>query len=241
MAKVIENTLTLTQAIAENKELKIIVGIIDQAIQAMQKDPSLLKPRRGMRKEAQEFMEYQRQETLVYRNAAHDRVFPLDTVAIQEFRTDHKAAIETAMIHTGPAADEFARSMSALAVTIAGDIFFRNNAYNPHDEEGRKLLAHELTHVTQFAEKRITKETTKEALEAEATRAERQAEHDPDPYIQIPVQGTAIKIRKSQMKVLTKLVADEVEDWIFNQKASMSEREYLHLLTAYSTWLGEAI
>lgn len=241
MAKVIENTLTLSQAITESKELKTIVDIIDQAIQAMQKDPTLLKPRRGMRKEAQEFMEYQRQETLVYRNPAHDRVFPLDTVAIQEYRTAHEAAVETAMIHTGPAADEFARSMNALAVTIAGDIYFRNNAYNPHDEEGRKLLAHELTHVTQYAEKRITKETTKEALEAEATHAERQAEYDPDPFIVIPVQDTTIRLRTSQMKVLTKLVADEVEEWIERQKSVMDEHEYLDLLCAYSSWLGEAM
>ena len=32
---------------------------------------------------------------------------------------------------------------------LGTDIFFRNGAYRPETEEGRKILAHELTHVAQ--------------------------------------------------------------------------------------------
>jgi hypothetical protein len=101
------------------------------------------------RKEANQFMDYQREERRTERPLANDKVFPLETVAIQEYKTKYDAEIEKVTIHTGPAADEYARSMNALAITIATDIYFRNNKYNPADEEGRKLLAHEMTHIAQ--------------------------------------------------------------------------------------------
>ncbi|MEE0999379.1 MAG: DUF4157 domain-containing protein [Treponemataceae bacterium] len=31
--------------------------------------------------------------------------------------------------------------------TLGKDIYFRNKAYKPETEEGRKILAHELTHI----------------------------------------------------------------------------------------------
>ena len=56
-------------------------------------------------------------------------------------------AIEKARVHTGPAADAFARTHSADAVTVGNDILFRDGAYAPHTDEGFALLAHEGTHV----------------------------------------------------------------------------------------------
>ena len=231
--------MTLAEATKHSPSLRVIVDVIDKAIRYMQANPNFLKQQQMNRKRAQEFMEYQHVETMVRRTLDHDRVFPLDTVAIQEFRTEHKADIETAMIHTGPAADEIARSMNALAVTIAGDIYFRNNAYNPHDEEGRKLLAHELTHVTQHSEKRITKQTTTEELEAEAIKAEATQAYDPDPFVIIPVDNKVIRVRSSSVPKLVHLVADDLEDWISRQKATLDERSYLELLCAYEAWLEE--
>ena len=136
-------------------------------------DPGLfLKTFPFMRKQANEFMEYQRAITMVRRDPFKDRVFPLDTVEIQRFRTANNADIENATIHTGPAADEFVRSLNALAVTVAGDIYFRNGAYRPETEEGRMLLAHELTHIRQHDENRINKQTSEQELEDEAIAAE---------------------------------------------------------------------
>jgi hypothetical protein len=52
-------------------------------------------------------------------------------------------------IHTGSQADEYARSVSALAFTVGQDIVFGAGRYAPGTDTGRHLLAHELTHVLQ--------------------------------------------------------------------------------------------
>lgn len=52
-------------------------------------------------------------------------------------------------IHTGPAADAAARSMSAAAYTVGDDIAFAAGRYQPGTPAGRALVAHELAHVVQ--------------------------------------------------------------------------------------------
>lgn len=52
-------------------------------------------------------------------------------------------------LHTGPDAAELARSVQARAFTFGGSVVFGAGQYAPGTEGGRKLLAHELTHVVQ--------------------------------------------------------------------------------------------
>jgi hypothetical protein len=52
-------------------------------------------------------------------------------------------------IHTGSDSDQLNRSLDARAFTTGSDIFFRDGEYNPDSNDGRELLAHELTHVVQ--------------------------------------------------------------------------------------------
>lgn len=52
-------------------------------------------------------------------------------------------------LHTDSAADKSAQSIKALAYTTGNNIVFRANQYQPETNEGKKLLAHELTHVIQ--------------------------------------------------------------------------------------------
>jgi hypothetical protein len=52
-------------------------------------------------------------------------------------------------IHTGAEANSLSRELSAEAFTTGNDIFFREGAYQPESDQGKKLLAHELTHVVQ--------------------------------------------------------------------------------------------
>jgi hypothetical protein len=52
-------------------------------------------------------------------------------------------------IHTGAEADMLNRSLNARAFTVGQDIFFKQGEYAPDNSAGRKLLAHELTHVVQ--------------------------------------------------------------------------------------------
>jgi hypothetical protein len=52
-------------------------------------------------------------------------------------------------VHTDHQADELNQSLSAKAFTTGSDIFFRQGAYEPGTTSGKRLLAHELTHVVQ--------------------------------------------------------------------------------------------
>ncbi len=54
-------------------------------------------------------------------------------------------------IHTGTKASESAQAVSALAYTVGQDVVFAAGQYNPATQEGRHLLAHELTHTVQQA------------------------------------------------------------------------------------------
>ncbi|WP_026098623.1 eCIS core domain-containing protein [Kamptonema formosum] len=52
-------------------------------------------------------------------------------------------------VHAGAESDRLNRSLNARAFTAGQEIFFRQGEYNPGSQEGRQLIAHELTHVVQ--------------------------------------------------------------------------------------------
>ncbi|MCB8920847.1 MAG: DUF4157 domain-containing protein [Ardenticatenaceae bacterium] len=52
-------------------------------------------------------------------------------------------------VHTGGQSDALNRSIQARAFTTGQDIFFRSGEYNPGNQTGQELLAHELTHTIQ--------------------------------------------------------------------------------------------
>lgn len=52
-------------------------------------------------------------------------------------------------IHTGKDAESSAKDVSAKAYAYGNNIVFNEGQYNPNTHEGKKLMAHELTHVMQ--------------------------------------------------------------------------------------------
>ena len=52
-------------------------------------------------------------------------------------------------IHTGSTAVQMSKSIGARAFTYGNDIYFNSGEYNPSTNNGKHLLAHELTHVVQ--------------------------------------------------------------------------------------------
>lgn len=52
-------------------------------------------------------------------------------------------------IHTGSEAVQMNRELGARAFTVGSDIYFNKGEYQPASTEGKKLLAHELTHTLQ--------------------------------------------------------------------------------------------
>jgi len=59
------------------------------------------------------------------------------------------ADFSAVVVHTDGVADEMCKAINARAFTVGNDVFFASGEYAPDTEAGRKLLAHELTHVVQ--------------------------------------------------------------------------------------------
>jgi Domain of unknown function (DUF4157) len=55
-------------------------------------------------------------------------------------------------VHTDERAAESARAVNALAYTVGSHLVFNRGQYEPGSQSGKRLLAHELTHVTQQSE-----------------------------------------------------------------------------------------
>ncbi len=74
---------------------------------------------------------------------------PLDaaTLAVMEPRFGHD--FSNVRIHTDAQAAASARAVNALAYTVGSDVVFDTGQYAPELHAGRKILAHELTHVVQ--------------------------------------------------------------------------------------------
>lgn len=74
---------------------------------------------------------------------------PLDAPvrAFMESRFGHD--FSGVRVHTGARAADSARAVNALAYTVGSDVVFGHGRYAPHTGEGRRLLAHELTHTIQ--------------------------------------------------------------------------------------------
>ncbi|HXO59322.1 MAG TPA: DUF4157 domain-containing protein [Candidatus Acidoferrum sp.] len=52
-------------------------------------------------------------------------------------------------VHTDAKASDSARSVQAYAYTVGSDVVFQSGKYEPDSDSGKRMLAHELTHVVQ--------------------------------------------------------------------------------------------
>ncbi len=72
---------------------------------------------------------------------------PADTKTFMEsrFGTDFSGV----RIHSGGYAAQLSGELNAQAFTVGNDIYFNNGKYSPDSSDGKRLLAHELTHTVQ--------------------------------------------------------------------------------------------
>ncbi len=59
------------------------------------------------------------------------------------------ASFGNVRVHKDAQADSLARDVHARAFTIGRDLFFKQGQFQPSSEQGKRLIAHELTHVLQ--------------------------------------------------------------------------------------------
>lgn len=74
---------------------------------------------------------------------------PLSASESQFFEPRFNRSFSGVRIHTSGKANYLAKSVNAHAFTIGNDIAFANGQYAPDSHQGRKLMAHELTHTVQ--------------------------------------------------------------------------------------------
>jgi len=76
---------------------------------------------------------------------------PLELATRADFERTTGHDFGAVRVHTGERAAKSARALGARAYTVGRDIVFAADRYDPGSAAGRRLLAHELTHVRQQA------------------------------------------------------------------------------------------
>jgi hypothetical protein len=74
---------------------------------------------------------------------------PLDEASRAYFEPRFGLDLSSVRLHTGPPAEQSAGDLNAEAYTVGEDIIFAAGRFAPETPHGRRLLAHELTHVLQ--------------------------------------------------------------------------------------------
>lgn len=74
---------------------------------------------------------------------------PLDRATRDYFEPRLGMDFSHVHVHTGPQAAESARTINAKAYTLGNNVIFGAGEYQPETIQGKRLLAHELTHVVQ--------------------------------------------------------------------------------------------
>ena len=74
---------------------------------------------------------------------------PLDPATRSSFEPSFGADFSGVRVHSDENAAKSARDLNARAFTVGSDVVFAEGEYQPHSNEGKHLLAHELAHVVQ--------------------------------------------------------------------------------------------
>jgi hypothetical protein len=106
-------------------------------------------------------------------------------------------------VHTDAEAAESARAVNALAYTIGANVTFAAGQYQPTSEMGRRLLAHELTHVVQQRHAPAVVRGASLKVGAPGDRAEREADQVADALVSRGIAPPSIAPAYSQAPNLT--------------------------------------
>ncbi len=191
-----------------------------------------------------DFMEYSLVEAHLRRisERKNDRSVPVETTVLNEYNLKTGSNLENATIRYGAYSDELTRAYHATALTIGATVYFSTKAYKPETEEGRKTIAHELTHVAQHRNRPLADNRTKEELEAEAEAAEKKEGMEEDPYVLLRVGMifssdffSAYNAKgEREWKAWAKMGAlgQDMETYALYCNAAFTKRKALSILTA---------
>jgi hypothetical protein len=121
---------------------------------------------------------------------------PLSGTARAFFEPRFGRDLASVRVHTGPAAAESARQLGAESYTFGRQIVFAAGRYAPESNGGKRLLAHELTHVVQQGDGVIRGQWAQAPGLAAAQRAPSNVERmrtAPQTVQRQPAQGSAVE------------------------------------------------
>jgi len=87
--------------------------------------------------------------TAVRINSTKGTGSPMPAPAQHEMSTAFGHDFSTVRIHTDSEAESLSDGLGAHAFTLGQDVYFNRGKFNPDTRDGKRLLAHELTHVVQ--------------------------------------------------------------------------------------------
>ena len=124
----------------------------------------------------------------------HSQGQPLDPTTSDFMESRFRHNFSEIRVHSDARASESARSVNALAYTVGHNIVFRAGQYMPHTDDGRHLIAHELTHVVQQGGQNqrssaLTIEPSRHAAEAEARAVADAIVHQSHPPVSVAQAG----------------------------------------------------
>jgi hypothetical protein len=121
-------------------------------------------------------------------------------------------------VHTDSAADASARSVQAHAYTVGSDVVFQRGMYDPSSNEGKKMLAHELTHVTQQRAGEVDGSPAAGGIRVSdpSDRFERAAVENADRAMSAPVPAGAAAVQRDE-------TGEEVAQRAFDPEAGVEE------------------
>ncbi len=175
----------------------------------------------------------QHRSASIRNSSENNRVIPLDAITKSEFELERDTELGNTKIIYGHGSDEMLRSNGLVAFALANKIYIQTHKYKPETEEGRALLAHELTHVQQYSEKRINNQTSKEELEKEAEQVEKIIEYNPERYREINFEGKKYKLTERKYRELMDEIRKRVEYQLEYNTMGLSGADYLKVLIQY--------
>jgi hypothetical protein len=123
-------------------------------------------------------------------------------------------------IHTGNYAEQLSKDLSAQAFTVGNDIYFNNGKYQPESSDGKRLLAHELTHtIQQSGSIQRDKDKTKEDAEVVSLQKNISAGEWKEAYAYLSGQWMKIMLEK-----LNALTETEIDALITNADAAKTAK-----------------
>ena len=128
------------------------------------------------------------------RNVISSAGHSLDGAVQREMESKTGDSFGDVRIHTGPQAAAAAEKINARAFTVGNHVAFNRGEYQPDTTDGKRVLAHELTHVRQQRDGAVSMLPKEGALQI-----------DPDPALEREAEETADRVVSEEPTTVTRM------------------------------------